>query len=71
MRKTDPFARVEKALSGFRATVEELTAAADHHVTEAQRHQTTAIAANAEHIRHSAAAAEATKIANKIAELLA
>lgn len=69
-KKTDPFARVEKAIGVFRQAVDELTAAAELHKVGAERHETAAIIASAENVRHTAAAANATKTANKIAELV-
>lgn len=69
-KKTSPFERVDKALAVFMTTVTELESAAkDHADAEAEHLAESARRAETAAV-HGKAAAEATRIANKIAELV-
>lgn len=70
MKKSDPFKRVESALSVFRKTVDELEAAARHHDELADQHATAATEAQLTAGAHRTAASTAFKTAAKIAEFL-
>jgi monoamine oxidase len=70
MKKTDPAKRVEKALSVFRSTVDELEAAARHHDELAEQHTAVATEAHQQAASHRVAANTAFKVASKIAEFL-